>query len=213
MVAPLLAGLGFSFAECISFDQSDASCWSAVSFSAYPVGQYPWLAAFTGTLAGIVTQSTGAVTYVIIGLVSGRVVDNRRAILIPTWAHVGTSVLVILVAINFKVAASYLIALVGFAVYFNFERTDRARHIIGTLFGIALLFLGLDALKSAAASAARPLIGDGIVAQSQESDSCCCCSASGLRSSASPPPLWEHRGGGDERRHLRSAERVLADLW
>ena len=165
MVAPLLAALGLSFCgvHFISVNLTPLA-GRRFRFVLTRLVKRPWLAAFTGTLAGIVTQSTNAVTYVIIGLVSGGVVDKRRAILIPIWAHVGTSALVILIAINFKVAASYLVALAGFAVYFGLERTDRARHVVGTILGVGLLFLGLDALKSGAVPLRDFLIGDGIIA-------------------------------------------------
>src|SRR5580704_13153555 len=111
MVAPLLAGLGLFFCgvHFVSINLTPLA-GRRFRFVLTRLVKWPWLAAFTGALAGVVTQSTNAVTYVIIGLVSGGVVDKRRAILIPTWAHVGTSALVILVAINFKVAASYLVA-------------------------------------------------------------------------------------------------------
>jgi phosphate:Na+ symporter len=165
MIAPLLAGLGLFFCG-VHFVSVNLTPLAGRRFRAVltRLVKRPWLAAFTGTLAGVVTQSTNAVTYVIIGLVSGGVLDKRRAILIPTWAHVGTSVLVILVAINFKVAASYLVALAGFAVYFGFEKTDRARHLIGTVLGIGLLFLGLDALKQGALPLRDLLIDNGVIA-------------------------------------------------
>jgi phosphate:Na+ symporter len=165
MIAPLLAGLGLFFCG-VHFVSINLTPLAGRRFRFVLTGlvKRPWLAALTGTIAGVVTQSTNAVTYVIIGLVSGGVVDKRRAILIPIWAHVGTSALVILVAINFKVAASYLVALAGFAVYFGLERTDRARHVVGTILGIGLLFLGLDALKSGAVPLRDFLIGNGVMA-------------------------------------------------
>jgi phosphate:Na+ symporter len=164
MVAPLLAALGLFFCG-VHFISANLTPLAGrrFRFVLTRLVKRPWLAAFTGTLAGIVTQSTSAVTYVIIGLVSGGIVEKRRAILIPIWAHVGTSALVILVAINFKVAASYLVALAGFAVYFGFGRTDRARHVVGTILGIGLLFLGLDALKSGAVPLRDFLISDGVI--------------------------------------------------
>jgi phosphate:Na+ symporter len=166
MVAPLLAGLGL-FLCGVHFVSINLTPLAGRRFRYVltRLVKWPWLAAFTGTLAGVVTQSTNAVTYVIIGLVSGGVVDKKRAILIPIWAHVGTSILVILVAIDFKIAASYLVALAGFAVYFGFDRTDRARHVIGTLLGIGLLFLGLDALKTAALPVRDFLIDGGAIAR------------------------------------------------
>ncbi len=151
LMAPFLAGLGLFFCG-VHFLSANLTPLAGRRFrlALTRLLRRPWLAAFTGILAGVVTQSTNAVTYVIIGLVSGGVVDKRRAILIPTWAHVGTAVLVILVAVDFKVAASYLVALAGFAVYFGADRNERARHVVGVILGIGLLFLGLDTLKTGA---------------------------------------------------------------
>jgi phosphate:Na+ symporter len=112
------------------------------------VGGRPWLAAAFGSLAGVLMQSTNAVTSVIIGLVSGGLIDKRRAILIPTWSHVGTSILVILVAIDLSLTAGYLVALAGIAVYFGLDRNDHLRHIVGILLGLGLLFVGMQMLKS-----------------------------------------------------------------
>ena len=75
-----------------------------------------WLGALTGILAGIVTQSTNAVTHVTISVVSAGIIDKRRAMPIPIWAHVGASLLVMLVAVNLRIGASYIIALAGFAI-------------------------------------------------------------------------------------------------
>jgi phosphate:Na+ symporter len=165
LVAPMLAGLGL-FLCGVHFVSRNLTPLAGrrFRFVLARLVKWPWMAAFVGTFAGLVTQSTNAVTYVIIGLVSGGVIDKRRAILIPTWSHVGTAVLVILVAINFKVAASYLVALAGFAVYFGLERSDRARHVIGTLLGIGFLFLGLEALKEGALPLRDALIEGGVVA-------------------------------------------------
>jgi phosphate:Na+ symporter len=162
---PLLAGLGLFFCG-VHFLSTNLTPLIGRQFRSVlmRVIRTPLLAVVAGIAAGVLTQSTNAVTYVVIGLVSGGVVDKRRAIIIPTWAHVGTAVLVILVAIDFKVAASYLLALAGFAVYFGAERTDRTRHIIGVVLGLGLLFFGLDALKSGAQPLRDYLISGGVVA-------------------------------------------------
>jgi phosphate:Na+ symporter len=128
------------------------------------LGKRPWLAAAFGSLAGVITQSTNAVTSVIIGLVSGGLVDKRRAILIPTWSHVGTSMLVILVAVDFRLAASYLVALAGIAVYFGLDRDDRVRHAVGTLLGLGLLFVGMQMLREGTEPLRDDLLRDGFFA-------------------------------------------------
>jgi len=94
---------------------------------------YPSLGALTGILAGIVTQSTNAVTTWTISMVSAGIIDKRRAMPIPIWAHVGASLLVMLVAVNLRIGASYIIALAGFAIYLGIDRADQVRHLIANL--------------------------------------------------------------------------------
>jgi phosphate:Na+ symporter len=169
-VAPFLTGLGLFFCG-VHFVSTNLVPLAGRRFRALltRLGKRPWLAALFGSAAGVITQSTNAVTSVIIGLVSGGLVDKRRAILIPTWAHVGTSVLVILVAVDLRVAASYLVAITGCAVYFGFDRNDRVRYAVGTLLGLGLLLLGMTMLKSGAAPLRDYLVEEGLMASAAKS--------------------------------------------
>src|SRR5580692_8219174 len=164
-LAPFLTGLGLFFCG-VHFLSANlvplAGRRLRVLLTRY--GKHVTVAALFGVLAGVVTQSTNAVTSVIIGLVSGGMVDKRRAILIPTWSHVGTSALVILVAIDFRLAASYLLALAGIAVYFGFDRTDRVRNVVGTVLGIGMLFIGMQMLKSGTQPLSEELMHSGTFA-------------------------------------------------
>lgn len=164
-IATFLTGLGLFFCG-IHFVSSNLVPLVGRRFRrlSMRLGQYPWLGTAFGIIAGIVTQSTNAVTSVIIGLVSGGLVDKRRAILIPTWSHVGTSVLVILVAVNFRLAASYLIAVAGAAIYFGLDRNERLHHAISMLLGAGLLFLGMQMLKSGADPLRAYLENEGMLA-------------------------------------------------
>ncbi len=164
-LAPFLAGLGLYFCG-IRFLSLNLTPLAGRRFRLALTRLLAWRAAppFAGIFGGVVTQSVDAVTFVIIGLVGTGAIDKRRAILIPTWAHVGTSILVVLVALNFAVAASYLVAVAGFALYFGLDRTDQARHVFGTLLGIGLLFLGLDTLKSGALPIRDILIRNDLLA-------------------------------------------------
>jgi phosphate:Na+ symporter len=164
-IAPFLTGLGLFFCG-VHFVAANLVPLAGRRFRGLlmRVGRSPWLVAVFGTAAGIITQSANAVTAIIIGLVSGGLVDKRRSILIPTWSHVGTSVLVILVAIDLRLAASYLVVLTGCAVYFGFDRNDRMRFLIGTLLGLGLLFLGMQTIKSGAAPLRDYLVQGGLMA-------------------------------------------------
>jgi phosphate:Na+ symporter len=166
MLAPFVAGLGLYFCG-VHFLSINLTPLAGRRFRlaltrllGRPAG-----APLAGILGGIVTQSVDAVTFVIIGLVGAGTIDKRRAILIPTWAHVGASALVVLAALNFAVAASYLVVVAGCALYFGFDRTDRMRHFVGVLLGIGLLFLGLETLKAGALPVRDLLIGEGFLAQ------------------------------------------------
>lgn len=163
-IAPFLAGLGLFFCG-VHFIAVNITPLAGRRFRSVllRVANQPWLAATTGIVAGVITQSSNAVTYVVIGLVAGGILDKRRAILVPTWSHVGTSILVVLVAIDFRIAASYAVALAGFAVYFGIGRSDRMRHAVNTLLGAGLLFLGLEMLKSGAGPLRDLLVADGVV--------------------------------------------------
>jgi phosphate:Na+ symporter len=162
--APFLAGLGLFFCG-VHFISVNITPLAGRRFRSVlmRVADRPWLAAITGIVAGVITQSTSAVTYVVIGLVTGGILDKRRAILVPTWSHVGASILVILVAIDFRIAASYVVALASFAVYFGLVRSDRMRHAVNTLLGAGLLFLGMEMLKSGAGPLRDLLIADGVI--------------------------------------------------
>ena len=165
MLAQFVAGLGLYFCG-IRFLSLNLTPLAGRRFRLALTRLLGWRAAppFAGIFGGVVTQSVDAVTFVIIGLVSTGAVNKRRAILIPTWANVGTSILVVLVALNFAVAASYLVAAAGFALYFGLDRTDRARYIFGTLLGAGLLFLGLETMKAGSVPIRDILIGDGLLA-------------------------------------------------
>src|ERR1700728_271214 len=113
-IAPFLTGLGLFFCG-VHFVATNLVPLAGRRFRTMlsRVGRHDWMVALFCAAAGVITQSANAVTAIIIGLVSGGLVDKRRAILIPTWSHVGTSVLVILVAIDLRLAASYLVVLTG----------------------------------------------------------------------------------------------------
>jgi phosphate:Na+ symporter len=164
-IAPFLTGLGLFFCG-VHFVAANLVPLAGRRFRALlmRMGKRPWMAAAFGTAAGVITQSANAVTAIIIGLVSGGLIDKRRSILIPTWSHVGTSVLVILVAIDLRLAASYLILLTGCAVYFGFDRNDRVRFAVGTLLGLGLLFLGMQLIKSGAVPLRDVLVNGGFIA-------------------------------------------------
>jgi phosphate:Na+ symporter len=163
-LAPFLAGLGLFFSG-VHFISANLTPLAGRRFRRLlgRMSNTPWVAAVSGIIAGIATQSSNAVTYVTIGLVNANALDLRRAVLIPTWSHVGTSTLVILVAVDFRIAASYVVALAGIGIYFGLSRSDQSRNAINILLGVGFLFLGLEMLKSGAAPLRDMLMREGLI--------------------------------------------------
>lgn len=104
-----------------------------------------------GLAAGAVMQSVNAVTYVLVALVAAGAIDRRRAFPIISWANIGTSMLVVLAALNMHLLVLLLIGVTGVTFYLNLDQSARHRHAIGALLGVGLLFLGIDFIKSGSA--------------------------------------------------------------
>lgn len=107
-------------------------------------------AAGVGVVAGAVTQSTNAVTFILVSMVSAGLIQARQAVPVVVWANVGTSALVLAATLDMRVVILLLVATSGLAHYLDLDRSLRWRHVVGTLLGLGLLFLGLDMLKQGA---------------------------------------------------------------
>ncbi|WP_142847384.1 Na/Pi symporter [Telmatospirillum sp. J64-1] len=111
----------------------------------------PAAAALIGTAAGALTQSTSAVTFVAVNMVTAGLIEARRSVPLVIWANVGTAALVMLATLNIHLMILALLGIVGALYYFGLDRSARWRHAVGALLGLALLFLGLDMVKASAA--------------------------------------------------------------
>lgn len=102
-----------------------------------------------GTLAGAITQSSNAVAVIAGNLVRARLLTTRDAIPIVAGGNVGTSALVLLAAVDFHLAVLFLIGMVGVGFQFGLDRRSTSRRWMSVLFGLTLVFLGIDFIKSA----------------------------------------------------------------
>lgn len=110
----------------------------------------PWRAGVLGVASGAISQSTNAVTFIVMSLVTARMVTVRKALPLVSWANVGTSLLVLVATFDLMVFVFYLLGLVGIGYYFNVDKSNRFRHLAGALLGVGLLFLGLQFIKAGA---------------------------------------------------------------
>ena len=121
----------------------------------------PLLGALVGTLAGAITQSSSAITFIVVSMTSVGLLTVRRAVPLVVWANVGTSVLVLLAVVDLRLAVLYLLGATGLGYFLNLDRIPRWRHVLGSALGIALLFFGVVQLKTGgAALRTLPEVGD-----------------------------------------------------
>ena len=164
VLAPLLTGLGLFFCgvRFVAANLTPLAGPAARRLFRRASGN-SWTAGAMGVLAGLVTQSTNAVSLIVVGLVRAGVMPERRAALLPAWSHVGAAALVILVSLQTNVAVAYALALAGAALYFDFDLSDRLRHAVLVLLGIGMLFLGMETLKVASEPLRAWLLDRGLL--------------------------------------------------
>jgi phosphate:Na+ symporter len=105
------------------------------------------IAAIWGVVFGAISQSATAVSFIMVGMLSGGLLAKPRALLVIAWANVGTTVLVFLAAVDIRAAVFYLIGVCGLAV--TFEVSGRFERLLRVLLGAGLLLLGLELMRDA----------------------------------------------------------------
>ena len=100
-----------------------------------------------GLLSGALTQSTAAITFISISMVTIGLIDVARVAPMVIWANVGTSLLVFFAAIDINLVVLFLLGVTGVAYYFDVDKAPRLRHVLGALLGLGILSLGLELIK------------------------------------------------------------------
>lgn len=121
----------------------------------------PVSTAVSGTLAGLLTQSSNAVSWILVGFLRSGVLPGRQALTAAAWSNVGTAMLPLLVAIDTGLAAKIVIGLVGIAIYIKLAEKDRMRHSLEALLALAFVLLGLDIVSGTIAELRGDIMGHG----------------------------------------------------
>ena len=121
-----------------------ATRWTANCFSAL----------LWGALAGGITQSMSAMTFIVVSTLRSRLITTEGALALILGGCVGVSALVVIVTFDIKVAALYVLGIAGACVVS--ERLARYRPVAASFLGGAMIIIGLVLLKEAAA----PLAGE-----------------------------------------------------
>ena len=120
-----------------------AGRWTANRFSALA-----W-----GALAGAITQSMSAMTFIVVSILRSGLITTRGALVLILGGSLGVSALVVIVTFNIKVVSLYVLGIAGAAVVS--ERLSRFRPVAASFLGAALIILGLVLVKDAAAPLAE----------------------------------------------------------
>src|SRR5262245_24978956 len=106
-----------------------------------------WLAGVVGLLTGALVQSSSAIVFILVSLVSSGLTTVRQVLPIVTWANVGTGALIFASVLDMRVAVLYLLGVAGAA--FAFDKSHRS-HALGAVFGVGMLFYGIELMKTGA---------------------------------------------------------------
>jgi len=111
-----------------------------------------------GAVAGGVTQSSTATSFIVVGLLSAGLVATESALPIMLGANLGSSLFPLIISFDLVGAALALIGLSGIAL--TIGRLRSYAVILSALLGFALMFYGLMLVKQAAGSLTTdPTIG------------------------------------------------------
>ncbi|NBX37487.1 MAG: Na/Pi cotransporter family protein [Planctomycetes bacterium] len=100
-----------------------------------------------GVSAGAVMQSTPAVTLITVSMLGSGLIAVETGLAMVLGCNVGTSLLVVVASLDIKILVYLLLGLAGLS--FASTRLAAARTVPLIVFGIGLVFLGLDLLKDA----------------------------------------------------------------
>jgi phosphate:Na+ symporter len=103
--------------------------------------------AAVGMLTGALTQSTNAVTVILMSLYKADLITVPQARPVLVWANVGTMALVFAAAVDTHLFVLLIICVAGLCFYLDLDRSARWRPTVSALFSFALLFLGLELMR------------------------------------------------------------------
>jgi phosphate:Na+ symporter len=145
----ILAGLGLFFigVKGLGANMSQLAGRSLRRWVARSTNNY-FLSAVIGTISGALTQSTNAITVILMSLASADLISVARAKPILAWANVGTAALVLLAAVDIRLFVYALVGVTGFCFYLNLDRSTRWRPLVSAVLALGLLMLGIELIRS-----------------------------------------------------------------
>jgi len=145
----ILGGLGLFFigVKGLGANMSQLAGRSLRRWVARSTNSY-FLSALIGTISGALTQSTNAITVILMSLASADLITVARAKPILAWANVGTAALVLLAAVDIRLFVYALVGVTGLCFYLNLDRSTRWRPLVSAVLALGLLMLGIELIRS-----------------------------------------------------------------
>src|SRR5215475_10717504 len=148
IVANIIAGLGLFFSGLRMVDANlRQAAGRQLRLFVGRVTDNRLVASFVGIATGALVQSSSGIVFILVSLVTSGLTTVRQALPVLTWANVGCSALIFAAVLDLRLAILYLMGLAGAA--FAFDRSHRS-HALGAVFGIGMLFYGIELMKSGA---------------------------------------------------------------
>jgi len=98
-------------------------------------------------------SSMSALSFVVAGMVAAGMVTVRQALPVIFWGNAGCGLLVFIAFLDIKVLTLFILGISGICL--SFERPQHYKRTVQVLFGLGLLFYGLNIVQTSAASFAQ----------------------------------------------------------
>ncbi len=150
VIIGLLAGLGFIFigTQFLTTNMKQVAGPGFQKLVSKATG-HPVRASLVGIAAGAAIQSTNAVTFIVIGLVSAGIATVRSAMPIVTWSYVGSTLRLLLASFDLDLVILSGIAIIGMAYMLGYDRDARYRSFVAAMLGLFLLLYGVQIMVHA----------------------------------------------------------------
>lgn len=147
----MLAGLGLFFigVKGLGSNMGQLAGRNLRHWVSRSTGSYA-LSALVGILSGALTQSTNAITIILMSLAAADLMTLAQAMPILAWANIGTAALVLLAAVDIHLVVYALIGATGFCFYLNLDRSVRWRPVVSAVLALGQLLLGIELMRHGA---------------------------------------------------------------
>src|SRR5579883_2510633 len=105
-----------------------------------------WIAGLVGVISGALVPSSSGILFILVSLTTSGLTTIEQALPLITWTNVGCCALIFATVIDLRLMILYLIGLAGAA--FAFDRSHTKSVAIGAIFGMGMLFYGIELMKS-----------------------------------------------------------------